>query len=150
MKTYLNFIWCAGLLTLLTTAPLRATDTVPNPDRNLSSSGWVSSPDASFNARTYQADNGDLVVQVNNRSLRGLTIQMETMQGEEIAWVPIPRRQSAFGTRLDVSELTDGDYRIIVATDNEKIVKVVRLKTVAPTPAVRRATVALVQPVAED
>lgn len=149
MKTFPNFLFCAGLLSLLTTAPLLATDTVPNPDRDRPSSGWVSAPDASFNARTYQDNNGDLVVLVNNRSLRGLTIQMQTLRGEEVAYVPVPRRQAAFGARLDVHELPDGDYRIIVATDNERIVKIVSLKTDAPTPITRRATVAVVKPTAE-
>lgn len=146
MKTLPHLLVCA---VLLTTAPVLATDTVPNADRNLSSSGWVSAPDASFNARTYQADNGDLVVLVNNRSLRGLTIQMQTLRGEGVAFVSVPQRQSTFGARLDVHDLADGDYRIIVSTDNERIVKIVSLKTVAPTPAVRQATVAAVSPVAE-
>lgn len=149
MKTFLDLFLSAGLLSLLTTAPLLATDTLPNPDRIISSSGWVSAPDASFNARTYQTTTGDLVVQVNNGSLRGLTIQMQTLRGEEVAWVPVPKRQSAFRARLDVSELPDGDYRVIVATDNERIVKIVSLKTAAPTQTLRRATVAVVNPVTE-
>lgn len=149
MKTFPKSLLCAGLLSLLTTAPLLATDTFPNPDRPITSSGWVSAPDATFNALTYQAANGDLVVRVNNRSLRGLTIQMQTLRGEEVAWVPVPKHQPAFGARLDIRELTDGDYRIIVSTDNEKIVKIVSLKTATPTTPARQATVALVKPVSE-
>ena len=149
MKTSSSLLFGAGLLSLLITSPLFAPDTGPNPGYDRPSSGWVSAPNASFSARTYQADNGELVIQVNNRSLRGLTIQMQTVRGEEIAFIPVPKQQSAFGTRLDVHDLTDGDYRIIVATDNEKIVTMVSLKTSAPVPAMRRATVAAVRPVAE-
>ncbi|MBC3784688.1 hypothetical protein [Spirosoma utsteinense] len=149
MKTFPNILICAGLLSLLITAPLSAMDTTSKTDRNLPITGWVSAPDASFNARTYQADNGDLVIQVNNRSLRVLTIQMQTMRGEEIAFVPVPKQQSAFGTRLNVQELADGDYRIIVSSDNERIVNIINLKLAVPTPAVRRATVAVVNPVNE-
>lgn len=149
MKTFPTLLFCAGLLSLATTLPLLATTTGYNPEPNLPSSGWVSAPDASFSALAYQAHNGNLIIQVNNRSLRGLTIQLQTMQGEEVAWVPVPKQQPGFRTRLDVHELADGDYRIIVATDNERIVKIVRLSTSAPTPAIRRATVAVVKPVAE-
>ena len=149
MKTFPNLLLGTVLLSLLTTSPLLATATIPNPDRNPLSSGWVSAPDASFNARTYQTDNGDLVIQVNNRSLRSLTIQMQTMRGEEVAFVPVPKQQTTFGTRLDVQELADGDYRIIVATDNERIVKIVGLKTALPTPVARQASVAVVNPVAQ-
>ncbi|HLK97281.1 MAG TPA: hypothetical protein VK364_05900 [Hymenobacter sp.] len=148
MKTFPNLLLGTVLLSLLTTSLLLATDTIPNPDRNPLSSGWVSAPDASFNARTYQTDNGDLVIQVNNRSLRSLTIQMQTIRGEEVAFVPVPK-QTTFGTRLDVQELADGDYRIIVATDNERIVKIVGLKTALPTPVARQASVAVVNPVAQ-
>ena len=72
---------------------------------------------------------------------------MQTIQGEEVAFVPVPKHQSAFGARLDVHELTDGDYRVIVATDNERIVS---LKTATLTPARRQATVAVVKPVSES
>jgi len=145
MKTFLNLLLCAGLLSLLAAAPLRAT----SPDTQPDLPGWVSAPDASFNARTYQHASGDLIVQVNNPSLRGLTIQMQTMRGEAIAYVPVPQQQSQLRARLDVSELTDGDYRIIVATDTGKIVKIVTLTTAAPKETVRQATVAVVTPVPE-
>ena len=144
MKTLPYLLVCA---VLLTAAPLLATDTLPNPERKPTSSGWVSAPDASFNARTYQDHKGDLIVQVNNRSLRGLTIQLQTLRGEEVAYVPVPKYQSSFGARLDISELTDGDYRIIVSTDNERIVKIVNLTISASTPG--RVTMASVMPVAE-
>lgn len=69
---------------------------------------------------------------------------MQTLQGEGIAYVLVPKRQMSFGARLDVSELTDGDYRIIVSTDNEKIVKIVNLKT--PVAASRQVKIAVVTP----
>ncbi|MEZ0540725.1 hypothetical protein [Fibrella arboris] len=146
MNVFPKSVSCAGLLTLLTTMPLLAADTLPNADRTPGSSGWVVAQNASFNARTYQAPNGDLIVQVNNGALRGLTIQMQTLRGEEVAWVPVPQGQSAFIARLDVSELTDGDYRLIVATDNDRLVKIVRLTSATPTVPARQARVAVVTP----
>lgn len=142
MKTLPNTVFYAGLLTLLAVTPLLATDTLRTRGPEPISSGWVSAPDASFNTRTYQDRDGNLVVQVNNQSLRSLTIRLQTLRGEEVAYVPIPKRQVSFGARLDVSELTDGDYRIIVSTDNEKIVKIVSLKT--PVTASRQVEVAVV------
>lgn len=151
MKTLPCSLFSAGLLlNLLVTAPLLATDTLPNPERKWTSSGWVSSPDASFNARTYQADNGDMVVQVTNRSLRQLTIQMQTLRGEEVAHVPVAKSKEQLAVRLDVSELTDGDYRIIISTDNERIVKLVSLTTPTPVPALRRTAAAVVKPVSDQ
>jgi len=143
MKSLSNSLLCVSLLSLLATAPLLATDT--NPDSKLSSSGWVTAMDASFNTRTYQDEKGDLIVQVNNRSVGVLTIQMQTTRGEEVAYVPVDRRPAQLSIRLDVSELTDGDYRLIVATDTEKIVTIVSLTTPASTSIVRKATVAMVR-----
>ncbi|MCY7357724.1 MAG: hypothetical protein LH609_09665 [Rudanella sp.] len=143
MKSLSNSLLCVSLLSLLATAPLLATDT--NPDRKLSSSGWVTAMDASFNTRIYQDEKGDLIVQVNNRSVGVLTIQMQTTRGEEVAYVPADRRPAQLSIRLDVSELTDGDYRLIVATDTEKIVTIVSLTTPASTSIVRKATVAVVR-----
>ncbi len=142
MKTSSYSLLCAGLISLLTVMPLLATDTGRNPDPKPSSSGWVSAPDGSFQVRTHQDPNGDLIVRVNNPSLRGLTIQMQTLRGEEVAFIPVNSPQTPFGTKFDVSELTDGDYRLIVATDTQKVTKLINLTT--PTVATRRATVALV------
>lgn len=144
MKTIPHFLRCAGLLSLLSLAPLFVTADGHNPDPRPTTSGWVSAPDGSFRARTYQDTNGHLVVRLDNRSLQNMTIQMQTLRGEEVAYVPVSRRQAPFAARLDVSELTDGDYRIIIATDTEKVVHIVNLTTPTPPPVVRQATVTLV------
>lgn len=147
MKTSAYSLLGASLLSLFTAASLFATDTVTNPERKPTSSGWVSAPDASFSVLTYQDTKGHLIVRVNNASLRGLTLQVQTLQGEEVAFVPVHKRQTQFGVRLNVADLTDGDYRLIVATDNERIVKIISLTTPASTP--RQAAVAVVTQASE-
>lgn len=149
MKPIFSIFFSASLLGLLITTPLLATDTLTNPGRNLSSASWVSAPDASFSTRAYQTDSGELVILVNNQFLGSLTIQVQTNRGEEVAYIPVPERQSAFGAKLGVHELPDGDYRIIVSTHNERIATIISLKSIAPTHANHRATVAVVNLVTE-
>lgn len=82
-----------------------------------------------FDMRTYQDRKGDLLVQINNRSGRSLTVTLQTERGEEVVYVPVSKRQGLFTIKLDVSETPSGLYRVAVGADIEKAVQLVRLAT---------------------
>ncbi|MEZ0487506.1 hypothetical protein [Fibrella aquatica] len=127
MKSLLNTTCVAGVFALLISTSSAAS--ANEPTNEATRLGWVASPTASFNVRTSQSADGHLVVHISNRSQRGLTLQVETVSGADLAVIPVSRRSAQFGVKLNVSELEDGQYRLVVSSSKEKVVKLVNLES---------------------
>ena len=132
MKSLRTITCFAGLFALLVSTALAAFP--DNSDRNnsegkLTGVGWVPSPTASFNVRTVQTNHRSLAVQISKRAQQGVVVQLQTLAGIDLMVIPVSKRQAEFGVQFNVSDLEDGEYRLVVSSKNEEVVKLINLKT---------------------
>lgn len=141
MKTLIRSLASATLVILFaTTTTLADTPTSTNPV--MKPSGWVVSPQSTFEVFTHKW-NGKLVVRVINTAKKPMTVSLLSTDGLELGVGYLGAKDHTQAIQFDVSELSDGEYRVKVENRMETLVKKVEL--VSPTRPARQAIISVGQ-----
>ncbi|MFC5412894.1 hypothetical protein ACFPMF_26455 [Larkinella bovis] len=128
MKTLFNSLFVALTLTFATVSVSQAETNKP-----------VARPKkaAAFQTSMYTTMEGKLQIAVNKEAGGHVVVQVTNSEGKAMWVEPIAKNQQAARLRLDMSNLPDGDYQVVVSNGSEVKSKTVTLARQKNATAVR-------------